>query len=151
MTIKIINGNLFDARETFLVHQANCVTKRAKHLAADVFKRFPYANVYKGRTKPDKPGDIILRGNGVSQRFVVAMLAQYYPGRPRYAKSSLDGFVARQKYFRQALHLMGDLEGSFAFPYGIGCGAAGGDWNFYLKQIENWAQWASKQVVIYRI
>ena len=62
--IEIISGDLFTAQEQYIAHQCNCVTKRAAHLAKDMFAKYPYANIYKGRTQPDKPGHLIIRGNG---------------------------------------------------------------------------------------
>lgn len=65
--IEIISGDLFTAQEQYIAHQCNCVTKRAAHLAKDMFAKYPYANIYKGRTQPDKPGHLIIRGNGQDQ------------------------------------------------------------------------------------
>lgn len=153
--IEIVTGDLFEAKEKYLVHQCNCVTQTAAHLAKDVFERFPYSDIYTGREDPDKPGTIVVRGNGQDQRYIVALLGQYYPGRPKYPKSTLDGIPAREKYFYRGLLRLAalpDLE-SIAFPWRIGCGAAGGDWERYLGKITNFAQYVGAkgvQVRIYR-
>ena len=153
--IEIVTGDLFEAKEKYLVHQCNCVTNSAAHLAKDVFEKFPYSDIYTKREDPDKPGTIIVRGNGKDQRYVVALLGQYYPGRPKYPKSTLDGIPAREKYFYRSLLRLAklpDLE-SVAFPWRIGCGAAGGDWEHYLGKITNFAQYVGDkgvQVRIYR-
>ena len=168
-----IQGDLFESKEKYIVHQCNCVTTRAAHLAADVFRRFPYADVYTCRDPnmqkravfdnenkqiqpeyySDKPGNIIVRGNGADQRYVIAILGQFYPGRPRYSDSRLDGVKARQSYFHQGLWKIAQVEGleSVAFPRGIGCGAAGGDWSFYRKMIKKFADYLGDGVktVIY--
>lgn len=151
--IEIITGDLFEATEKYLVHQCNCVTNKAAHLAFDLFEKFPYADVYSARTEPDQPGRIIIRGDGKEQRYVVAILGQYYPGRPRYPKSSLDGIPAREKYFYHGLLRLSkvpDLE-SVAFPWRIGCGAAGGDWEHYLEMITNFANYVGEKDVKVRI
>ncbi len=153
--LEIITGDLFEATEKYLCHQCNCVTNKAAHLAFDVFEKYPYADIYAPRTVPDKPGHIIIRGNGEDQRFVVAMLGQYYPGWSKFPKSSLDGIPVREKYFHQCLLRLAkvpELE-SVAFPWRIGCGAAGGDWERYLGAITNFAQYVGEQgveVKIYR-
>ena len=153
--IEIVTGDLFEAKEKYLVHQCNCVTNSAAHLAKDVFERFPHADIYTKREDPDQPGHIIVRGNGQDQRYIVALLGQYYPGRPKYPKSTLDGTPAREKYFYRALLRLSqlpDLE-SIAFPWRIGCGAAGGDWERYLGKITNFAQYVGEkgvQVRVYR-
>lgn len=154
--IEIVRGDIFTSTEKYLCHQCNCITKRAAHLSKDVFEQYPYANIYQGRTEPDKPGHIIIKGNGQDQRYVVSLLGQYYPGTPKYPTSKLDGTQAREKYFYHALLRLAqvpDLE-SVAFPYKIGCGAAGGNWENYLGKITNFAKYVKEQydtrVVIYQ-
>jgi O-acetyl-ADP-ribose deacetylase (regulator of RNase III) len=154
--IEIITGSIFNAKEKYIAHQCNCVTNRAAHLAKDMFAQFPHADIYSGRTSPDKPGDIIIKGNGDDQRYVIAMLGQYYPGFSKYPTSKLDGIEARENYFYRALLRIAkitDLE-SIAFPWKIGCGAAGGDWKRHLGNLENFAKYVEQsqntKVVIYQ-
>lgn len=155
MSIEIVTGDIFDSTEKYLCHQTNCVTNKAAHLSKDVFEKYPWADIYTGRTDPDKPGHIIIRGNGQDQRYVVNMLGQYYPGKSRYPMSTLDGLWIREKYFYHCLLRLAqvpDLE-SVAFPWRIACGAAGGDWEHYLGKITNFANYVGEQgvkVKIYR-
>lgn len=150
MPIKIVDGNLLDATETYLCHQVNCVTRKAAHLAQQVFKKFPYADLYRTRTQPDLPGGVICSGNGQNQRLVVNMLGQVHPG---YAKWPNDSYPARLGFFKgclDALEFIVALKGeSLAFPWKIGCGAAGGDWTQYLPLIEDFAR--DKDVTLYRL
>lgn len=67
MSIEIVTGDIFDSTEKYLCHQTNCVTNKAAHLSKDVFEKYPWADIYTGRTDPDKPGHIIIRGNGQDQ------------------------------------------------------------------------------------
>src|ERR1700679_1133705 len=101
--IDIVTGDFFFSKEKYICHQCNCVTSTAAHLAKDVFEKYPYANVYGARQEPSKPGEIIIRGDGQSERYVVALLGQYYPGKPKYPHSNLDGTAIREKYFHRAL------------------------------------------------
>lgn len=151
--IEIVTGDLFESTEKYLCHQCNCVTNKAAHLAADVFEKYPYADVYTPRTAPDKPGQIIVKGNGQDERFVVALLGQYYPGRSKYPLSTLDGIPVREKYFYHALLRLAKVEGleSVAFPWRIGCGAAGGDWEHYLGIITNFAHYVDGKGVKVRV
>ncbi|CAB4196931.1 hypothetical protein UFOVP1290_451 [uncultured Caudovirales phage] len=154
--IEIVEGDLFSSKEKYLVHQTNCISKRSAHLAKSVFTRYPYADVYSNRINPDVPGTISIKGNGLDKRYVVSLFGQYYPGLPKYPASELDGTDVREKYFRKgllAISKIKDLE-SVAFPYRIGCGAAGGDWNHYLFHIENFEKLVLKQnvkVLIYKL
>jgi len=140
--IEIVTGDLFDAKEKYLCHQCNCVTKRAAHLSKDVFAHYPYADIYTGRINPDEPGNIIIRGNGIDQRYVVNILGQYYPG-CKYPDSEVDGSKVREKNFHRALLKLAKIPNleSLAFPWKIGCGAAGGNWEHYLGTLENFAKY----------
>ena len=158
-TLQLLNGDLLEATETFIAHQCNCLTNRAAHLAKSVFDRFPYANIYKDRTPNWIPlvgqqmGDIIIRGNGKDQRFVINMLGQYFPGSPKFPDSTRDGFLARQKAFQSCLDkiaLLPELD-SIAFPWGIGCGAAGNDWGIYRKMIKVFAEKVNVAVKVYKL
>lgn len=154
--IEIISGNIFDSKEKYLCHQTNCITKRAAHLSKDVFIQYPYADIYSGRTIPSTPGSIVIAGNGKDQRYVINMLGQYYPGSPKYTDSSLDGTLARQKYFYNCLLKIAqipDLE-SIAFPWKIACGAAGGNWEYYLGVLNNFTKYVETKdikVCIYKL
>lgn len=157
--IEIVTGSIFDAKEKYLLHQCNCVTKKAAHLSKDVFSKYAWADVYARRYAEnliDTPGKIIVRGNGLDQRYVINLLGQYYPGKPKFPTSALDGTKVREKYFHECLLRVAkiqDLE-SVAFPWRIGCGAAGGDWEHYLAIITNFANYIDMtqkaNVVIYR-
>jgi len=178
-----IEGDLFESPEKYIVHQCNCVTTRAAHLAYHMFKRYPYSDVYTPRSgfgdklhadlllgnideapspqtiemmrQEDVPGDILIRGNGKDQRYVIAILGQYFPGFVRYADSEKDGFKARQRYFRSGLRKIAQIPSleSIAFPYGIACGAAGGDWQTYYRMLQDFAEnlVPSAKVYIYRL
>lgn len=135
-------GNLLESDAQYIVHQSNCVTNKAKHLAESVFNAFPYANIYKPRLQGnyrDKPGTIIVRGNGTDKRFVIALLGQYYPGSSKYNN---DSYEKRFAWFTQGLDEIGKIPGlkSIAFPARIGCGAAGGNWDDYYNAIKDFAK-----------
>ena len=118
-------------------------------------EQYPYADIYSGRIEPDKPGTIIIKGNGTDQRFVIALLGQYYPGKSKYVDSTLDGIKAREKYFHQGLIEISKIPNleSIAIPKFVGCGAAGGNWDYYYGTIKNFADFIFKKqkakVIIY--
>lgn len=99
------------------------------------------------------PGDIVVRGNGENERFVINMLAQLYPGKSRFPDDATDGFEARQTAFTNCLLKMLCIQNlhSVAFPWKIGCCMAGGDWDTYLPMIENFSEKAGADVLIYRL
>lgn len=151
--LRYVCGDLLDAKETYICHQCNCVSYRAKHLAYSVFKRFPYANVYRCRHdgEESEPGTIEIRGNGKDKRFVIALFAQVFPGKSLYPhdKDDQDSYLWRSIYFKECLEALKELDGTFAMPYGIGCGAAGADWKEYIRYIEEFAQ--HKDVTLYEL
>lgn len=145
--MRVVQDSIFNSDAKYICHQCNCVTNRAAHLAAAVFHQYPYADIYSARSGHHIPGpgeqmgNIIVRGNGVDQRFVIAMLAQYFPGKYKFPDSKMDGIAARQKAFKNCLDKISQISDlhSISFPYLIGCGAAGGDWGVYLNMIQQFS------------
>jgi hypothetical protein len=154
MSFTIVDKDIFESTEDYLCHQCNCVTTRAAHMAAAVFKKYPYADIYTRREGQDEPGTIMVCGNkDKGQRQVINMLGQYYPG---YSNSqsedgTLDSYKKRAEYFRSCLIHMSKMEGSFAFPWTIACGAAGGDWGTYITMLKGFEAYIKGDVVIYRL
>lgn len=146
--LEIKNDNILLASEKYIAHQCNCVTAGAAFLAKSIFDKFSYADVYSLRKEHSTPGTIEIRGNGVDERYVIAMFAQYYPGFPKSEKDSKD---ARINYFISCLKEISKIENleSIAFPFRIGCGAAGGDWSKYLEILSDFSK--DKNVVLYKV
>lgn len=154
--MKIINGNILDAEEQFIGHQCNSVSNKSAGLASELFKKFPEANIYQNRPYPyiakgdDLPGHTVIRGK------IVALIAQYYPGKAN-ENSLIDSAKVREGYFWQCLREIAKIEKlkSIAFPVGIGCGMAQGNWEHYCKMIENFEKIANTfhkvDVVLYRL
>jgi hypothetical protein len=131
---KEVNGNILDAKETYILHQANCESGHAAGLAKALFEKFPFANFYKDRKDPEHttPGEIVVRGN------VIALLAQRNRGLPSVPNDTTE---MRVEWFKKCLIKMacqlkeGD---TLAVPCRIGCGLAGGDWEgTYLPLIKD--------------
>lgn len=142
MDLKVIEGNLLDSPEQYIAHQCNCLTQRSAGTAKRIFDKFPYANIYKDRTEPDTMEEIIISGNGDDERYVINMLAQYYPGVTKYPQSDRDGIETRKRAFKTCLHKISQIANlqSIAFPYKIGCNLAGGKWEVYRKMIKTFAE-----------
>lgn len=154
MSFTIVDNDIFNSKEDYLCHQCNCVTSRAAHMAASVFKKYPYSDVYTGREKHDKPGTIAVRGDKEKgKRLVVNMFGQFYPGYSNAPGGAVDGYDARAGYFRKCLIEMAKLDSkaSFAFPWTIACGAAGGDWGRYITMLKGFEEYIKGDVVIYRL
>jgi hypothetical protein len=116
-----------------------------------MFKRFPYANVYSDEIYPQQrqPGRVIVVGN------VVNLVAQRNPGKAKAGDTTSD----RLGWFREGLSSLNSwLKTSptpavtqINFPYGIGCGLAGGSWTEYVKELETFVNECPLPVVIYKL
>lgn len=146
--IEIVTGSLLDATEKYICHQANCLSHYASGIAKVIFNKYPYADIYTNRFSPDEPGDIIICGDGVSERYVINLLGQYQPGglTDVVFHDKLDTASARQKYFHKALNKIAKIPNleSIAFNYKIGCGLAGGNWDWYFGELNNFAAYVNK-------
>lgn len=157
--LEIINGDLFNSNETWIIQQCNCVTNRSAGLSKEVFKRYPKADIYRKRTKPDKPGNITIH---YGDKNIINLLAQYYPGKPSYRKTMdnlLDDTNQRIEWFKNCLkeisrhadEINEKYERSVAVPYGIGCGLAGGNWTVYLSLLKEFSERYKFHVKIYKL
>ena len=138
--VEIKEGNVLDATEEYIAHQCNCITNNGKGLSEALFKRYPYADVYRNRQIASRPGTILLRrGNGASPT-IIAMFAQLKPGK---VKSE-----PREKWFVECLEKIVAEVGNHrvAMPYKIGCGLAGGNWDVYSNLLEE----TSLEIVLYK-
>ena len=162
MNYTLVEGDLFESEAKYIAHQTNCLTTVGSNLAKAMFEKFPHADIYAPRANfpqellplPDEqPGNIVVKGNGKDERFVINMLAQYFPGNVKYPDSIKDGYVARQRYFKDCLLKIMKIENleSIAFPYRIGCGVAQGDWEIYSKLIDIFSGKVKADVFVYKL
>ena len=151
--LQVVTGDLLEADAECIVHQTNCVTHgRAAGLAAAIFHKYPWSDIYATRQEYGEPGSISVHAGSLDEHKVINLNGQFFPGQPRFY-SGFDSEKARLHYFHSALLEIGDLNvKSVAFPYKIGCGLAGGDWTAYHKMIRDFALWkvGKLRVLIYQ-
>jgi O-acetyl-ADP-ribose deacetylase (regulator of RNase III) len=150
--IQSIEGNILDSKADVIGQQCNCVTMgNGKGLAAQIFSRFPYADVYSKRTEHNKsvPGTWTIHGNGQDERYILNLYTQYYPGGAKYNSDSED---LRLRWFQTALtgFFKTHPGKSLALPHGIGCGLAGGNWSLYERAIKEAAATSGAQIILYK-
>ena len=153
--IKIVNGNILDADEKYIAHQCNLCTTRAAGVAKAIFNKYPHANIYKDRIYGaeidfSQSGTIVICGNE-DERLVVNMKSQVYPGKPKFPDSKKDAIDARLSFFESALNKISEIKDleSIAFPYNIGCGMAGGNWDDYYQLLSEFAHKVDATVTLY--
>lgn len=133
-----IKGDLLATQCQYIAHQCNCVTSNAAGLAYMVFDKYPYANVYSSEFIR-RPGEIVICGDGINQRFIIGMLSQKYPGTPG---GDDDNISNRLTYFDLCLSEIKKIPNlrEIAFPYKIGCGLAGGNWDTYYNLLRRFSE-----------
>ncbi len=145
-----VKGSILDAKEDFICHQCNCVSKTSAGLAFLLFQRYPEANDYLRRSKPSVPGTVALHSLG--EQSIFNLFAQYNPGRSR---GVLDSRELRLEWFSACLDKCLELApagSTYALPYGIGCGLAGGTWTFYWSILKKWSEdHRINKVVLYQL
>lgn len=150
--VEFVTGNLVTGKFDIFCHQVNCRGKMGAGLAKQIRNQYP--EVYKEYKDICNNGKAILGMNHYTYtsdgRICVDMFAQdNYGTDKRYTdytafKSCLRGLVTFLGY------TFNDQK-TVAFPYMIGCGLAGGDWNVILKMIEEFSELVPHRVVIVKL
>lgn len=138
--MNIINGDILDVKEGIIVQQVNCKGVMGAGLAKQIRNKYP--NVYKtyiNNLKSLRLKNIHPLGNvdftKVGDRLAVCnFYAQYSYGR----HSIHTDYEEFEKCLIKLKDKIGIKNINVYFPYGIGCGLAGGDWNIVLSLIEKY-------------
>ena len=145
------NGDLLDDKYKIIVHQGNCRGVMAAGLAKQIRNKFP--NVYYDYIKALKYenatlGHIIISHS--DQRIIITMLAQdEYGTDKRY--TDYDAFIKCLDVILSSVEIYScKVWDSIAFPYKIGCGLAGGDWDIIKAILEKFSEKTKKKVIIVR-
>lgn len=135
----INNSNLLDVKSGIICHQVNCVGAMGAGIALQIRNKWPVVfKCYNDECKlfSDKPSELLGRVQDtlVSDNLVIAnCFGQVYPGR--------NGLMTDYNAWDKILDKLNDLTNFFLldihFPYMIGCGLAGGDWNVVLGKIQH--------------
>jgi O-acetyl-ADP-ribose deacetylase (regulator of RNase III) len=138
----LCDGDILNFDKTnCIAQQSNCVTVgNGKGLYAIINKKYPSTDVYTEGRMPSIPGTISVKCSKESpQVIVIHMFGQYYPGRAKFPNDTLQ---KRELWFESCLERVGKTihSGSIAFPHGIGCGLAGGNWDTYQTMLVDFAK-----------
>lgn len=152
MSIKIIDGDLFDTDAKFICHQVNCQKKMGSGVALQVKKRFPH--VYKEYLKvcssdmlgkiqlvPCNPAYLGYDSGSIAipyrEQWICNIFAQDEYG---YNGKQYTSLPALEECFKKLWGLIHAKNNNFnakiAMPYKIGCVRGGADWNSVYPIIE---------------
>lgn len=127
--MKIINGDLLKIESGMICHQVNCRGVANLGLAKQVRDNFP--NWYRTFRSPawGELGDVWYFP--ASDKLTIAnMYAQKYYGHNK-RHTNYEAFYQCLEKIQQEID-----DTLVYFPFGIGCGLAGGNWNIVSKMIE---------------
>lgn len=150
MSIKIIDGNLFDSKAKIIAHQVNCQGKMNSGVAKEVRQRYPH--VYRDYALlceylSDHPEKLL----GLTQlihmdenethskylpykgRYIANLYAQNRYG---YDGAQYTNIKALATCFERLAQVACDLNCSVAMPYKIGCVRGGANWDEVYSMIE---------------
>lgn len=134
--IKVVNGNILNAKENIIGHQVNCMGVMGAGLAKQLRNKSEiiYSNYkYWCQIKPKEELLGSVQFVRVAQnKYVANIFGQYGYGR--------DGQYTNYKALRSGLSELKDFaqqnDLTVALPYGIGCGLAGGEWDIVYRIID---------------
>ena len=147
------NGDIVNDDYPFFCQQVNCKGVMGSGLAKQIRDKYPYVYT-EYRELVDRHKNLLghiqlVHMTGVNQRICINMFSQ-------------DGYGRDKQYtdydaFRNCLDVIANELMSYspnghyhtiAFPYKIGCGLAGGDWNIIKKMLEEFSEKVEQKVVV---
>ena len=166
--VEIIEGNLLESDCKFIVHQVNCKRAMGRGIAGQIRQKWP--EVYEwyctfidqeyasGKVKKssDLLGKIctqhilVPKGGFGTNIFVVNFFSQdeYYPRNKCH--TDYDAFRCCCKRLKETIKALKPFNPyTIGFPYKIGCGLAGGDWNTVYNIIKE--EFADYSVKIFKL
>lgn len=149
MAVKIIDGDLLQAKEDILGHQVNCQGVMGLGVALALRER--YSNlfpVYKEFCDNSTPNDLLSKCQIVKtgSKFTANLFAQLNFGRQKIRYTDYDALKSSMMTLRDEAIKKGL---SIALPYNIGCGLANGYWSVIESMIRE--VFTDYDVTLYRI
>lgn len=133
--IKIVKGDLLNAREAAICHQVNCQNMMGSGVAKAIYTKWPevkseYHKFCAGKRPRDLLGNaqiVFLHDFPTGNKVVINIFGQLNCGHDKICYTRYDALA-------DAFDKLNTLAAgkTLAFPYGFGCGLAGGDW----KEVE---------------
>ena len=149
--IIVIDGDLVKAKDIdIFVHQCNCFATMGAGIARQIATAYPEVKEADRQNfkKKGAYGQLgtILPVYCHDGRVCMTMYSQFH-----YGKGKQTDYEALSKCLRELTWFAKDCPGkTIGFPYGIGCGLAGGDWNVVEKMLREFSENIPNEVCIVR-
>lgn len=149
-----VKGNIVTDGYSFIVQQVNMMGVMGAGLAKQIRDKYPNVYFEYKRVLSDenvKLGDILYASTydrAVNGKRCVCFFAQKGYGRDR-RHTDYEAFQKCLDTLEHDMQFYGD-KFTVAFPYGIGCGLAGGDWNVIRPMLEKFSEEVKQKVYLVR-
>lgn len=147
------HSNLLEVKSGIICHQVNCIGAMGAGIALQIKNKWPVVfNDYKKECQlfVHNPKKLLgkVQDTLVSDKLVVAnCFGQVYPGR--------NGIMTDYQAWDDILEKLNDLSNFFSlelhFPYMVGCGLAGGNWDTMLNKIRDKFESTNTKVFIHKL
>ena len=133
--IKIVDGDILQAKENIITHQVNCMGVMGGGIAKQIKDKFPnvfdqYRKFFVNNKFPALGKCQIVKAE--DNKYIANLFGQYKYGRD---KQYTDYDALKEALFLLKVSAK-DHNMSIAIPFNIGCGLAGGNWETVYKIIE---------------
>ena len=147
--LKFVKGDIITGDYPIFCHQVNCKGVMGAGLARQIRDKYP--EVYETYRMYCRDGIGILGSCNyiptVDRRICINMFSQDgYGTDKRY--TDYDAFQTCLNHIAFFMNFHPKNKPSIAFPYGIGCGLAGGDWDIILGMLKEFAEKIPQDVYI---
>ena len=136
--IEYIKGNILNVTEGIIVQQVNCMGVMGAGLAKQIRDKWPIiydsfiARVYNTSNKKELLGKTLFT-NVENNLFVASIFGQYYYGR----QVKFTNYTALFKGLNFVAEISAVDKTTMYIPKGLGCGLAGGNWDFVEAYIQD--------------
>jgi O-acetyl-ADP-ribose deacetylase (regulator of RNase III) len=135
--MNVITGNLLDAKETYICHQVNCQGKMNSGVAKAIREKYPEVfSSYLFKCSEAESADKLLGSTQMvktkDNHFVINMFSQFNYGYDGRRYTSYDAFWNALNLIKNSV----SENSTIAFPFGIGCGRGGANWNIIYAMIK---------------
>lgn len=145
--IKIVSGNILEAKEPVIIQQVNCRGVMGAGLAKAIYTKWPQVKQeYVEYCRQYEPNYLLGRYMLVCVgefKWIVNVFGQLDFGRENVCYTS---YKALDRALRS---VASNTKLDIAIPYGLGCGLAHGDWNVVLDIIQK--RFSEHNVTIYKL